>query len=33
MTTGKAFKTNGELDIARTDDVLDLEVHELCVEA
>jgi hypothetical protein len=33
VTASKAFKTDGELDVARSDDVLDLEVGELCVEA
>jgi hypothetical protein len=31
VTASKAFKTNRELDVARSDDVLDLEVGELCV--
>jgi len=29
----KTFKTNGEFDIARPDDVLDLELSELSIEA
>lgn len=33
MAAGKAFKTNGELDIARSHNVLDLEIRELGVEA
>jgi len=33
MTAGKTFKTDREFDIAGTNDVLDLEVGELCVEA
>ena len=33
MTRRKAFKTNWELYIARADDVLDLEIRELGVEA
>ena len=33
MTRRKAFKTDWELDVARADDVLDLEVRELSVEA
>lgn len=33
MATGKAFKANGELDVARTHNVLNLEVGELGVEA
>jgi hypothetical protein len=33
VTASKAFKTDRELDVARSDDVLDLEVGELCVEA
>ena len=33
MTRRKAFKTNWELDVARADDVLDLEISELSVEA
>lgn len=32
MATGKALKTDGELDVARADNVLDLEVGELGVE-
>jgi hypothetical protein len=33
VTTCQAFKTDGKLDVARTHDVLDLEVGELRVEA
>ena len=33
VTRRKAFETNWELDIARADDVLDLEIRELSVEA
>ena len=33
MTRRKAFETDWELDIARADDVLDLEIRELGVEA
>ena len=33
MTRCKAFETNRELDIARADNVLDLEIRELGVEA
>lgn len=33
MTRRKAFKTNWELDIARADNVLDLEIRELGVKA
>ena len=33
MTRRKAFKTDWELDIARADNVLDLEIRELSVEA
>ena len=33
MATSKAFKADRELDVARADDVLDLEVRELCIEA
>ena len=29
----KTLKTNGELDVTRADDVLNLELRELCVEA
>ena len=29
----QSLQANGELDIAATDDVLDLELRELCVEA
>lgn len=32
VARGETLQTNGELDIARTDDVLDLEVGELGVE-
>ena len=33
MTTCEAFESNGKFDIARANDVLYLEVGELCVEA
>ena len=33
MTRCKAFKTDWELDVARADDVLDLEISELGIEA
>ena len=33
VTRRKAFETNWELDIARADNVLDLEIRELSVEA
>jgi hypothetical protein len=33
MLRGETFETDGELDIARADDVLDLEIGELGVEA
>jgi hypothetical protein len=33
MACGKTFQTDRELDIARANDVLNLEVGELCVEA
>lgn len=33
MTRRKAFKTDWELDVARADDVLDLEISEFGVEA
>ena len=33
MTRRKAFKTDWELDVARADDVLDLEISELSIEA
>ncbi len=33
MARSQTFETNGELDIARTNDVLDLEIRELGVEA
>jgi len=33
MARGQTFETNGELDIARTNNVLDLEIRKLCVEA
>jgi len=33
VTASKAFKTDRELDVARSDDVLDLEIGELRVEA
>lgn len=33
MTRRKAFKTDGELDIARADNVLDLEIRKLGVKA
>lgn len=33
MTRRKAFETDWELDIARADDILDLEIRELSVEA
>jgi hypothetical protein len=33
VTACQAFETDWELDVARADDVLDLEVRELCVEA
>lgn len=33
VTASKALETNRELDVARSDNVLDLEVGELCVEA
>lgn len=33
MATGKTFETDGELDVARADNVLNLEVGELGVEA
>ena len=33
MTRRKALQTDGELDIARADNVLDLEVRELGVKA
>ena len=33
MASSKTFQTDGELDVAGADDVLDLEVGELCVEA
>lgn len=33
MSTGQTLQANGELDVARANDVLDLEVRELCVEA
>ena len=33
VTAGKTFKADRELDVARSDNVLDLEVGELCVEA
>ena len=33
MTRRKAFETNWELDIAGADNVLDLEIRELSVEA
>lgn len=32
MTAGQSLKTNGELDVAAADDVLDFEVRELRVE-
>lgn len=32
MARSKTFQTNGELDVAGPNDVLDLEVRELCVE-
>jgi hypothetical protein len=32
MFRGKTFETNGELDVARADNVLDLEVGELGIE-
>src|SRR5437868_2074162 len=33
MAGGEPFQTNGELDVARADNVLDLEVGELGIEA
>jgi hypothetical protein len=33
MAGGETFETDGELDVDRADNVLDLEVGELCVEA
>jgi hypothetical protein len=33
VTACQAFETDWELDVARADDVLDLKVRELCVEA
>lgn len=33
MTRRKAFKTNWELDIARADNILDLEIRELSIKA
>jgi hypothetical protein len=33
MARCKTFQTDWELDVARTDNVLDLEIGELCVEA
>ena len=33
MTAGKTFETDRELDVARADNVLDLEIREFCVEA
>ncbi len=33
MAVRKSLKTDGELDVARADDVLDLELRELRVEA
>lgn len=33
VTASKAFETDRELDVTRADNVLDLEVGELCVEA
>lgn len=33
MTGGKTFETDGKLDVARSDNVLNLEVRELGVEA
>lgn len=33
MPRRKAFKTDWELDIARADDILDLEIRELSVKA
>lgn len=32
MAGRKTFQTNGELDVAGADNVLDLEVGELCIE-
>lgn len=32
MTAGETFQSNRELDIAGTDDILNLEVREFCVE-
>ena len=32
MATSKTFETDGEFDVARANDVLDLKVRELCVE-
>ena len=33
MTRRKAFKTDWELDVARADDVLDLEIRKFSVKA
>jgi hypothetical protein len=33
MARGKPFKTNWELDIARSDNILNLEVGKLCIKA
>ena len=33
MTAGKTFETDRELDVARANDVLDLEIRKLCVES
>ena len=33
MAAGKAFETDGKSNVARADDILNLEVCELCVEA
>jgi hypothetical protein len=33
VARSKTFETNGELDVARTNDVLDLEIRELGIEA
>ena len=33
MARSKTFQTDWELDVARADNVLDLEIRELCIEA
>ena len=33
MARSQTLKTNGKLDIARSNDILDLEIRELCIES